>query len=721
MLPPNISQSRIVLVAGIILVAVTLLVGVTVFKVMQQQAEELLNKSLQSSLQSRVQLTEIEISTAFGKTTVVSTRPLLIDQVQRVNTGVDDGTARAILNKVAQSFLPTGLTAISVFDKEGRELATAGTFAQKPALTVALKLPGSVQLMWDGQLLLHAVADMTLAGKVVGKVMTETSLPATMGAIKDANRLGDTGEMGLCAPLGVNMQCFPTTLNPNMMTIPRVAANGDLLPMAYALAGKTGFVKAKDYRSREVEAAYAPVGDFGLGMVLKIDGADLYTPIWQQLRILTPLLLAVLIIALLSLRWLISPLVLRLMNSQAEAHAMNQSLIDSEKQLRLQSRSLSEVIWGADIGTWNWNIKTGETVFNERWAGMLGYTLDELAPITIDTWIKLVHPDDAIHANELLAKCFTGESEIYTLEARMRHKNGEWAWVSTRGRVIEWAADGEPLVMSGTHVEITERKQAQEEILGLNTSLEQRVQRRTAQLHASNRDLQEFAYSVAHDLRQPFIAIGGFSSMLERMVTDEPAKYYAARINAGVRQAGELTDALLALANLSRVQLSVQAVDISAMARSVMDTLQYQDPARLTRLIIEDDLIVRADPLLIKQVMQGLLENAWKFTSRKSCTEISFGMLLVEAGNLRAEPVYVVRDNGEGFDMTYAAKLFQSFQRLHSAQDFPGTGAGLANIRRIVARHNGEVWAESAVGKGASFFFTLGKRPSAMPTIADPS
>ena len=261
----KIHHPRIVLITGIILIVITLLAGATVFIVMSRHAEELLSKSLQSTLQSRVHLTQAEIRAGFDRTMIVATRPLMIDIMQRVSVGVDDGVARMAVNKVAQSFL-TGFTGIALFDKDGREVARAGSFTQKSALTVPLNVPGRVQLMWDGQLLLHVVVDIQQAGRVMGKVMTETLLPTTTGALKGARSLGETGELRLCAPLGLNKQCFPSTFSPRVETLSRRGPDGNLVPMAYALAGASGFIATRDYRNHEVVAAYAPVGDLGLGM-----------------------------------------------------------------------------------------------------------------------------------------------------------------------------------------------------------------------------------------------------------------------------------------------------------------------------------------------------------------------------------------------------------------------------------------------------------------------
>lgn len=302
-----------------ILVIVTLLVGVTVFVVTLRHAEELLSENLQSSLFNRTQLTQVEIRAGFESTVVVATRPLLIGQMERLNSGEDDDAARLVVNEAAKSFLGTGLTAIAFLDKDGREVAQAGTFAQQPALTVPLALPGHAELMWDGQMLLHVEVAMKREGRVVGKVKAQTMLPTTTAAFKEASSLGKTAEQLLCASLGLQMQCFPSVLNQRVLTIAQRSPNGDRLPMAYALAGNTGLVITRDYRQEEVVAAYSPVGDLGLGMVLKIDSAELYAPVWKQLRYLVPLLFGVLAIALLLLRWLLTPLVRRLVGSENEA------------------------------------------------------------------------------------------------------------------------------------------------------------------------------------------------------------------------------------------------------------------------------------------------------------------------------------------------------------------------------------------------------------------
>src|SRR3569833_4167376 len=223
-------QPRISLIAGIILVFVAMLVGVSGFIIMQRQAQELLSNNLQISLQNRMQLTQNEIRAGYDRSIIIATRPLLIGQMQLVTSGKDDGTARETLQKVIKTFLPIGLTGIALFDNEGRELARAGSFAQTPLLSVPRNLPINVQLLWNGQaMLLHTEASMVLEWQVIGRMMAETALPTVLHAFKDARNLGKPGELAMCAPMGIDMQCFPTTLLPNVLKRSQRTSKGVLL------------------------------------------------------------------------------------------------------------------------------------------------------------------------------------------------------------------------------------------------------------------------------------------------------------------------------------------------------------------------------------------------------------------------------------------------------------------------------------------------------------
>jgi signal transduction histidine kinase/PAS domain-containing protein len=250
-----------------------------------------------------------------------------------------------------------------------------------------------------------------------------------------------------------------------------------------------------------------------------------------------------------------------------------------------------------------------------------------------------------------------------------------------------------------------EREASEREIHKLNEELEARVAARTSELQAVNRELEAFSYSVSHDLRAPLRAIDGFASILaqgQAETLDEASRKLLDRIVNAAQRMGRLIDDMLAVAMLTRSPLHFQTVDLSATANAIADELTHSEPERRVKFIVQDGLADVADPNLIRVVLENLIGNAWKFTRKQSEALIEFGVLQTER-----ERAYFVRDNGVGFDMVYADKLFGPFQRLHRPEDFPGSGIGLATVQRLVHRHRGRVWAESRPGQGATFYFTL--------------
>jgi light-regulated signal transduction histidine kinase (bacteriophytochrome) len=228
---------------------------------------------------------------------------------------------------------------------------------------------------------------------------------------------------------------------------------------------------------------------------------------------------------------------------------------------------------------------------------------------------------------------------------------------------------------------------------------------RTLELQASNRELESFSYSVSHDLRAPLRALDGFSRILLddfSACLPEDGKGYLKRIREAAQQMSQLIDDMLRLSRITRAEIRRDPVNLTEMAHRVLETLRHNEPARTVQIEIQEDLLVNGDEGLLRMVMENLLNNAWKFSAKADPAKIEVGKTLVDD-----KKVFFIRDNGVGFDMAYADKLFAVFQRLHSPSEFPGTGVGLAIVQRVIHRHGGRIWAESEPGKGATFYFTL--------------
>jgi len=286
----------------------------------------------------------------------------------------------------------------------------------------------------------------------------------------------------------------------------------------------------------------------------------------------------------------------------------------------------------------------------------------------------------------------TGGHIVEIAEEPIRTRRGT-RWLHTR-KVVLRDRDGDPEYVLGISHDITERKQAIAELSAAKAAAEE-----------ANRELESFSYSVAHDLRTPLRAIDGFSLALaedygDRL--DHEGRRYLARVRDAAQRMAELIDDLLTLSRVTRSELRRARVDLSALAHTVLGTLQRLEPDRRVEVIIAPGMVVEADPQLTAIALDNLLGNAWKFTAKVVAPRIEFGQTTSERG-----VAYFVRDNGAGFDMAFCDKLFGVFQRLHPESEFPGTGIGLATVARITQRHRGRVWAHGSPGAGATFYFTL--------------
>jgi PAS domain S-box-containing protein len=381
--------------------------------------------------------------------------------------------------------------------------------------------------------------------------------------------------------------------------------------------------------------------------------------------------------------------------AEAEADGAHQALRVSEERLRA-------LVDNAPIGIEELTL-SGELVrVNPRFSEITGYTSDELRSLRIQ---DITHPDDLDADLANMQRLTSGEIDSYSMEKRDVRKDGAVVWVEANRAVVR-DLEGNPVLFVGAVRDITAQRQAEAEVRTLNADLEVRVEQRTTDLAQANKDLEAFGYSVSHDLRAPLRALSGYAEALLEEYSDdlgETGRGYAGRIQAASERMATLIDDLLQLARVSRRQMNLGPVDLSAEAAAVAAELQAAEPGRRSRITIQDGVWVTADRGLIRTVMQNLIENAWKFTARREDATIEFGSMAAED----AGTCYFVRDNGAGFDPAHAAKLFQAFQRLHSDADFAGTGIGLASVQRIIERHGGRIWAQGAVDAGATFYFTL--------------
>lgn len=298
--------------------------------------------------------------------------------------------------------------------------------------------------------------------------------------------------------------------------------------------------------------------------------------------------------------------------------------------------------------------------------------------------------------------------EVFHGEICNQRKDGTYYWIAStitpfkdeRG-IIEYFVE--------IATDITARKEAEQRIINLNANLEKQVEERTAQLADANKELEAFSYSVSHDLRAPLRAISGFSAALTEdcgKQLDPSCLDYLDRIRGASEKMNHLIDDMLQLSRVTRAEFSATTVDLCALAHQVTDELRTSNPTRTVEVVMPTDCIVQGDARLLTIVLVNLLSNAWKFTRHQTQARIELGRTIQQG-----ETIYFIRDNGAGFNMAYADKLFKAFQRLHSTQQYEGTGIGLSIVQRIIRRHGGRVWAESAEGKGATFFFSLGAPP----------
>lgn len=382
---------------------------------------------------------------------------------------------------------------------------------------------------------------------------------------------------------------------------------------------------------------------------------------------------------------------------------MQSTLAASLSALRESEARFRVMFEQAAVGVAQVQSETGKFLrVNQKYCDIVGYSHDELRQMDAQA---ITHSDDLQLDLDNLKLLKAGSIREYALEQRYRHKNGSLVWVHLSVSAM-WLGSGSLHYHIAVVQDITARKLAEAEILQLNARLEQRVAERTSQLVALNQEAEAFSYSVSHDLRAPLRSINGFCQVLTEDygdTLDEVGISHLSRVQRAAQHMGTLIDDLLRLSFIARVEVKCVHVDLSALAEEVMKGLREPAQALTISFYSKPGLDVYGDPSLLRVLLENLLGNAVKYSSKSPHPQIELGCMLQEGRS-----IYYVRDNGAGFDMAYVGKLFNAFQRLHRAEDYLGTGIGLATVKRIINRHRGEVWAEGRLGEGAVFYFTLG-------------
>lgn len=354
----------------------------------------------------------------------------------------------------------------------------------------------------------------------------------------------------------------------------------------------------------------------------------------------------------------------------------------AREALRQSERRFQTLANASPVGILEIDARGGCIYTNPRWSEISGLSAEASQG---EGWAHALHPEDRERVLEAWARTVAHPEPLH-LEFRLVRPDGATPWVL--GLVTpEWTDDGQVARFVGTFTDTTELQEARREA------------------EAANKDLEAFAYSVSHDLRAPLRHISGFSRILMAdysRLLDETGQDYLARIDSGAERLGMLIDELLTLSRLTRTEMTRGPVDLSQLTADILTEIRQTAPERIVQTRIQPGLVVQGDKTLLRALLYNLLDNAWKFSGPRQEGRIAFGAL-----ERPGHRTFFVKDNGVGFDMAQASRLFRTFQRLHRASEFPGTGIGLVSAQRVVARHGGRIWAESEPGQGATFFFTL--------------
>jgi len=600
----------------------------------------------------------------------------------------------------------------------------------------------------DGRLeMLIAAPAHDLSGAFIGVIVFEVEMGPIFGLVQDVGGLGVTGETLLGKKTG-NEVLFLNPLRHDQTAalrkkIPMGARTG--MPMQQAVEGGAGVGMSIDYRGEPVVSAWRYMPSLDWGIVAKMDAQEAFA---EAVRLRDLVIVLLLIVSILSgvIAFSIAQTIsapIKMLSQGAEIigsgnldykigstykdeigqlsrtfdkmtgdlkvitasrDELNREIAERKRTEKLLSENEARLKRSQEIahlGGWELDLVKNTLAWSDEVYRIFGLQPQEFGA-TYEAFLEAVHPDDRAAVNDAYSGSLREGRDSYEIEHRVvRKATKEIRYVHEKCQHFR-DKTGAVLRSAGMVQDITERRKSAEEIKTLNEALRCHV----LDLETANRELEAFSYSVSHDLRSPLRSIGGFSlALLEDYADklDAGGKDFLGRIIAATKRMGQLIDDLLNLSRITRTEMLRVTVDLSGIAKRVSGRLRELEPERRAECIIAEGLTANGDERLLNIALENLLGNAWKFTGKQDRTVIEFGVFA--EGVSRA---FFVKDNGAGFDMTYAAKLFSPFQRLHRNEDFPGTGIGLATVKRVIERHGGRVWIEGEKNNGTTVYFTLG-------------
>ena len=669
---PKRQDRRISLIGGVILLAATLAAGFSVFAVMQRQTEAVLSRSLQATLQSNVRLFESQIQQVLADTRTVATRPFLIQNLQSLGNQPDDAAAALALQRAASSFIGTGLDAVSFSDAQGRPVAGAGRFSPEDGARVALDPQGRSFLLWRQEFIVQSQLDMLDAqGVRAGTVTAQARMPLLSQVFRDVGAMGQSAEFGLCAPLAEDkqqMDCFLGRVSGMEIKRLPLIVDGKALPMHHALLGKTGITTALDYRREIVVAAYMPVAAFGFGMVLKLDQNELYAPVFQQLRFIVPLLLALVLVGMLLINFVVSPLVRKLVRSERAAR-------DTSAQLRDITDTVPAWITYIDAGL---RVRFHNQAYQKAF-GLSHEQIDgkDIQAVIGDELFARIKP----HIEEVLS----GYPVVY--ERSQKNLQGD-----LRDYLIHYFPRYDDADGLG-------------KVIGFYSLVND-----VTELKRIDRIKSEFVSTVSHELRTPLTSIRGSLGLIAGGVAGQLPDAVKSLVEIAKNNCERLIRLINDILDIEKIESGKMQLDLKvlvlqpllAQALAANEGFGAAKNLHLTLVAPEEPLRVQADSDRLTQVVTNLLSNAMKFSPGDATVEVH----VLRAGSVvRVE----VRDQGPGIPDEFRKRIFQKFSQADSSdtRQNAGTGLGLNISRAIIERLDGSIGFESKVGAGSTFYFEL--------------